>query len=226
MPTDPVYPEDPRPTPPSGDLYLGPDRGEFMVARLVTHDGVFTEVNCRIRKASVFNFASQYAYALVGYQIEYWPQNEPAPYNGGQANIYRPKDRPDYTTLYMRMKVSSVIKPLYLEDGIINDFITSKALLNPAFLENYTEAAAKQVASIAVPRRVKSTDVEYRNAFHVTRWESTPTTPLTITEQWMQYMANEFNMPADDTVRTIANKPFISLKDTITTLVADFQAQQ
>lgn len=222
MLTDPVYPEDPRPDTDPEILYTGPDRGEFLIARLVTEDGTFTDVNCRIRKVSVFNFASQYAYALVGYQIEYWPKNEPAPYNGGEAKLYRPKDRPDYTTLYMRMNVSSATKMLYLEDGIINDFITSKALLNVSFLENYTESAAKQVESIALPRRIKATDFEYRNAFHVSRFESSSEGPLTVTEQWMQYMAQDIGSPIDETVRKILDKPFVSLKDMVDSIKTDY----
>lgn len=216
------YPDIPKPTPPSNELYTGVDRGEFLVARLVTEDGTFTEVNCRIRRASVFNFASKFSYAIIGYQIEYWPANEPAPYNGGVAHLYRPKDRPDYTTMYMRIKVSSAVKMLYLEDAIINDFITSKTLLNPAFLENYTEAAAKQTAAIANVKQLPRNNIEYRNCFHVTRYQSSDTQPLTMFEQWMQYMANGLGEEPDDTVRTVRDKPFISLKDMVDTVIRDY----
>lgn len=207
-------------------LYLGPDRGEFAIARLNTEDGLFTDVSARIKKVSVFNYASQYAYALVGYQIEYWLEGEKAPYDGGTARLYRPKNRPEFTTLYLRIKVTSTAKMLYLEDAIINDFITSKSLKDSLFLESYEEAAAQQIGSIATPRRVKATDVEYRNAIHTTRYESSDTLPLTLTENWMSYMANIVNNPQDDTVHYVRDKPFVSLKDMISTLVADFEALQ
>ncbi len=209
------------------ELYLGPDRGEFLVARMVNAEGLFTDVNCRIRSASVFNFASEHSYALVGYQIEYWPAGEKAPYEeGGQpALLYRPQGRPDYNTFYMRMKVSSVVKMLYLEDGIINDFINSKVLADVITLENYTKAAQQQTQSIATPRRVQRTDVEYRNAFHVTRYASSAEAPLAVTEQWLQYQANIHNTPADDKIYSIKDKPFVSLRDMVNSIVADFTAQ-
>lgn len=211
----------------SEELYQGPDRGEFLVARLVSAEGLFTNVNCRIRNVSVFNFASEHSYALVGYQIEYWPEGTKAPYEeGGEpATLYRPQGRPDYSTFYMRMKVSSVVKMLYLEDGIINDFITSKALADVLTLQNYTAAAAGQVESIATPRRVQRTDVEYRNAFHVTRYASTAQAPLAVTEQWLQYQANVHNTAPDDKIYSIKDKPFVSLRDMVNSIVADFTAQ-
>lgn len=206
------------------ELYMGPDRGEFLIARLATADGVFTDVNARIKKVSVFNFASQYAYALFGYQIEYWLQGEPAPYDGGAVRLYRPAGRPDYTTLYMRVKVSSTVKMLYLEDAIINDFISTKAQLNSLFLESYDVAAKQQLDSIAIQRIVKNTDVEYKNCFHTTRYESSTTGPLELKENWMSYMAHHVGSAPDDTVRYIRDKPFVSLKDMIDSLVADFTA--
>lgn len=206
------------------ELYSGPDRGEFLIARLATADGVFTEVNARIKKVSVFNYGSQYVYALVGYQIEYWLQGEKAPYDGGEARLYRPSGRPDYSTLYMRIKVSSTVKMLYLEDAIINDFITSKVLLNALFLESYDVAAKQQLDSLAINRVVKGTDVEYKNCFHTTRYESSATAPLELKENWMSYMAHRVGSPEDDTARYILDKPFTSLKDMIDSLVADFSA--
>lgn len=208
------------------DLYMGPDRGEFLVARLDTADGLFVDVNCRIKKASVFNFASQYAYALVGYQIEYWPKDAKAPYEGGTAQVYRPKDRPDFSTFYLRIKVSSTGKMLYLEDAIINDFITSKHLLNGLYLDDYTKAAQQQLDSIKTKRRVKATDVEYYNGVHTTRYESSASAPLTQTEAWMQYSANIVNSDRDDTLRYIRDVPFVSLKDMVDKIVADFMAAQ
>jgi hypothetical protein len=206
------------------ELYTGVDRGEFLISRLATADGVFTEVNARIKKVSVFNYGSQYAYALLGYQIEYWLKDEKAPYDGGTPRLYRPAGRPDYTTLYMRIKVSSTVKMLYLEDAIINDFITSKAQLNSLFLESYDEAAAQQITSMGIYRRVKATDVEYKNCFHTTRYESSTTAPLTLTEQWMSYVGRVYLTEGDEQVRYIRDKPFVSLKDMIDSLVADFTA--
>jgi hypothetical protein len=206
------------------ELYMGPDRGEFKVSRLATADGVFLDVNARIKNVSVFNFASQYAYALVGYQIEYWLENEAPPYKGGTARLYRPDGRADYTTLYLRIKISSTSRMLYLEDAIINDFITSKTLMNSLFLENYDTAAKQQLDSIALKRQVNNTNVEYRNCFHATRYESSLTGPLALKENWMSYMANLVTKPTDNTVRYIRNKPFVSLKDMIDSLVADFPA--
>lgn len=208
------------------NVYPGPSRGEFLVARLLTADGLFQEANCRIRKVSVMNYAGKFAYAIVGYQIEYWPQGAKAPYEeGGEpAALYRPKDRPDFTTFYLRIKVSSTLKILYLEDAIINDFITSKSLLNPIFLNPYLTEAQDQINSAAIERQVIGTDFLYSDAVHTTRYESSATDPLVVTEQWMSYRAHPVGEATNPEPRYIKNKPFVSLKDMIDTLVADFTA--
>lgn len=204
------------------ELYMEPDRGEFLVRRLVTQDGIFTDVNCRIKKASVFNFGSQYAYALVGYQIEFWGKDEPAPYKGGTAKLFRPKDRPDFTTLYVRTKVSNTNNMLYLEDAIINDFINVKVLQQSIYLESYDEASEHQRSNTAVARQLIDANIEYRNALHTTRYESSATQPLVVKEQWMSYQAIKIGAAPSDQTYYIRNMPFVSLRDMIEKLVADF----
>jgi len=204
------------------ELYHGPDRGEFMVHRLDTAQGPVMNANCRIRKATVFNYASQYVYALIGYQIEYWRESEPAPYNGGIATLYQPKDRPNHTTFYMRNKISSTQDMLYLEDGIINDFLNVKLTTPPLNLETYAQAAADQTASIAIPRLIAAKGMEYRNGIHITRYENSPVTPLTLVGQGLKYMAHHAGSALDDTEYTVRDTPFTNLKAMIDTIVLDF----
>lgn len=206
------------------ELYQGPDRGEFLVRKLVSADGVFDDANCRIRNVSVFNFASEYSYALVGYQIEFWPKDTKAPYEeGGQeAQLFRPMGRPDFTTFYMRSKVSNTDRMLYLEDGIISDFINTKSTIQAMLLEDYATAASQQLASISVDRLVGDTQVMYRDAMHVTRYASSTTQPLTQVEQWMVYKGHKASVPKNNAERYIKDKPFVSLKNLITSIVEDF----
>lgn len=208
------------------ELYTGADRGEFLAFRMMTADGLVKDANCRIKQCSVFNYLSDFVYCIVGYQIEYWEKDAPAPYNGGESKIYRPADRPDFTTQYMRTKVRNTAKMLYLEDAIINDFISVKLLQGASALQSYDQAAAKQIESIAKTRMRDGSDVQYRNAIHTTRYANTADAPLALTEQWMQYMANQFNSPPDDTLRYIRDMPFLSLKDMADKLIADFNANK
>lgn len=204
------------------ELYTEVDRGEFLIRRLESADGAIIDANCRIRNVSVFNFASEHAYCLVGYQIEYWEKNAKPPYKGGTATLFRPVGRPDFTTFYLRTKVSNTHRMLYLEDVIINDFITSKSSIDPMLLQDYTTAAQQQVEGISIDRLVAGTSVKYRNCLHTTRFESSATKPLTLVEEWMSYMAHLVVDPVNNTTRYIRNKPFSSLKDMIESLVKDF----
>lgn len=206
------------------ELYTGPDRGEFLVRKLIGHDGIVDDANCRIRNVSVFNFASEHAYALVGYQVEFWPKNAKAPYEEGgeEAQIFRPVGRPDFTTFYMRTKVSNTGRMLYLEDGMISDFINTKSTIQPMLLEDYDTAAKQQLDGIAIDRQVIGTEVMYRGATHVTRFASSATQPLTLVEEWMCYKGHKASVPKNNTERYIKNKPFVSLKDMIKAIVEDF----
>lgn len=204
------------------ELYTGADRGEFLVRRLVHADGVVQDANCRIRKASVFNFASEHAYALLGYQIEWWEKDALPPYKGGTATLFLPAGRPDFNTFYLRTKISNTDRMLYLEDAIITDFISTKSSINPMLLEDYTTIAKQQVDGIAIDRQVKGTGVMYRNCLHTTRFEASATQPLTVVETWMQYMAHLATSPINNQLRYIRNKPFTTLKDMIDSLVDDF----
>ncbi len=208
------------------ELYSGPDRGEFLVRKLISEDGIFDDASCRIRNVSVFNFASEHAYALIGYQIEFWPNGAKAPYEEGgkPADLFRPQGRPDFTTFYMRAKISNTGRMLYLEDGIISDFINTKSTMQPMLLQDYETAAQQQLESISVDRAVGATQVMYREAMHVTRYASSATEPLVQVEQWMSYKAHKVSVPKDNVVRYIKDKTFTSLKDMVKSIVEDFSA--
>lgn len=208
------------------EIYTGPDRGEFLVRKLISADGVFEDASCRIRSAGVFNYASEHAYAIIGYQVEFWEKNAKAPYEegGAEAQLFRPMGRPEFTTFYMRAKISNTNRMLYLEDGIISDFINNKSTLQPMMLQDYELAAEQQLTSIGIDRQVGGTQVMYRDALHVTRYASSATAPLTLVEEWMCYKGHKASVPKNNVERYIKNKPFVSLKDMIKAIVDDFNA--
>lgn len=168
-------------------LYVGPDRGHFMVVRLTDDTGVYFRANCRIKDAVVFNFLSDLRYAIVGYTIEFWKDGEKSPHEGGVTIPYIPKNRPNVTKLYFRTKSSHTGRMLYLEDAIINDFLNSKVQADPMRLLTYSQEAAEQTVSAAMWRVLEGTPYSYSDAVHITRFNTTIDSPLTIESEGMRF---------------------------------------
>lgn len=168
-------------------LYEGADRGHFRTIRLIDNSGVQLRVSCRIKEATVFNFLSDLQYAIIGYSIEWWPEGQPAPHEGGDSKPYIPRNRPGVTKLYFRAKPGVVSKMLYLEDAIINDFLNNKVLADPMTLLSYTQESAEQVASAKDWRLLEKSAFDYANAVHITKMEATSSTPLTVTQQGLRF---------------------------------------
>lgn len=195
------------------ELYTGPDRGHFKILRLPDNAGVQMRVNCRLKEVSVFNYLSELQYAIVGYSVEWWPEGELPPHEGGEANPYIPYKRPNINKLYFRTKTSITPKMLYLEDAIINDFMNNKVLSDPMTFLTYTLEAKEQTDSAAIWRELERTPFQYANAVHITRLEATSQTPLTVISEGMRFDYRRTASP--DIVRSgeIKPYPFTKLRD-------------
>ncbi|MNP88959.1 hypothetical protein D3C85_13530 [compost metagenome] len=203
----------------SVELYNGPDRGHFRVQRLEDDTGTQLNAKCRIKDASCFVYLSDLHYAIVGYSIEWWHELSQAPHEGGIANVYAPKGRPQATKMYFRMKSSNISKMLYLEDAIINDFLSSKVLADPQMFNSYTQEAAEQIASAAVWRELGKTPFSFNNGVHIARYETTANTPLTDVGQGLVF---DWKLTGSDTVNAgecIGNYVFTRERDCYTKLV-------
>ena len=193
-------------------LYIGADRGHFKVVRLTDQAGLHLNANCRIREATVFNYLSDLRYAIIGYVIEYWEDGAPAPHEEGVATSFIPRNRPNIQRLYMRAKPSVTRKMLYLEDAIINDFLNTKVLADSMSLLTYTQESAEQVASAAMWRVLGKSKLSYQNAVHITKFEATSSTPLTLTQQGLRFdwKVNGVEQPQS---AQVDNLPFTKLRD-------------
>lgn len=193
-------------------LYVGADRGHFRCLRLIDNSGVQLRANCRIKEATVFNFLSDLQYAIVGYTIEWWPEEADAPHEGGNAQPYIPRNRPQISRLYFRTKGTITPKMLYVEDAIINDFLNAKVLADSMSLLTYAQESAEQVASAALWRVLEKTKWSYQNAVHITKFEATSSTPLTLTQQGLRFDWKVTGIEQPQSAQ-ISNLPFTKLRD-------------
>ncbi|MNO14059.1 hypothetical protein D3C76_36990 [compost metagenome] len=193
-------------------LYTGADRGQFRCLRLIDNAGVQLRANCRIKDATIFNFLSDLQYAIIGYTIEWWPENGAAPHEGGDANPYIPRNRPQVTRLYFRTKGTITPKMLYVEDGIINDFLNNKVLADSMSLLTYAQESAEQTASAAQWRVLESTPWSYANAVHITKFEAGANTPLTMVQQGLRFDWKVTGVEQPQSGQ-IADLPFTKLRD-------------
>lgn len=168
-------------------LYTGADRGHFRTIRLLDNSGVQLRAMCRIKDATVFNYLSDLQYAIVGYTIEWWPEGAEPPHLGGEVHPYIPRQRPGVTKLYFRTKGTITTKLLYLEDGIINDFLNNKVLAEPMSLNSFVQESAEQVNSSKEWRLLLKTPWDYSNAVHITKYEAGANTPLTLVQQGLRF---------------------------------------
>lgn len=194
-------------------LYTGADRGHFRTIRLLDNSGVQLRANCRIKDATVFNYLSDMQYAIVGYTIEWWPEGEPAPHQGGDANPYIPRNRPGITKLYMRTKGVITSKLLYLEDAIVNDFLNSKVLAEPMTLQSFTQESADQVAAAKTWRLLQKSKWDYANAVHITRYEAGANTPLTVVQEGLRFDWRLTGRDDQMIQAQLNNYPFSKLRD-------------
>lgn len=195
------------------ELYTGPDRGIFRVMRLLDNSGVKLGAHCRLKDVSVFNYLSDLQYAIVGYSIEWWENDKPAPYAGGDAHPFIPRNRPNISKLYFRTKTALTPNQLYLEDAIINDFLNKKMMNDSMTYLTFSMEAAEQVASAAEWRQLRETEFEYANAVHITKQEATSSTPLTTVAEGLRFDYRRISNPDD--VRTAEIKPhhFVKLRN-------------
>jgi len=207
-------------------LYPHPDRGHFRVARLNDHNGLQINANCRIKEVSVFNFLSDLRYAIVGYTLEHWPADSLPPHLGGTAQEYVPKNRPNVRKLYLRTKPSLVRKMLYLEDAIINDFLSKKAIADPMSLQSYSQEAAEQVTSASVWRALeRKSPYAYANAVHITRLEATADTPLTIVSQGLRFDWQFVATPDQSFESSLADYPFDTTRACYDRILSHIQSE-
>lgn len=194
-------------------LYTGADRGHFRTIRLLDNSGVQLRAMCRIKDATVFNYLTDMAYAIVGYTIEWWPDTEPAPHLGGEVHPYIPRNRPGVTKLYFRTKGTITTKLLYLEDGIINDFLNSKVLADPMSLNSFVQESAEQVASSQQWRLLQKSPWDYSNAVHITKYEAGANTPLTLVQQGLRFDWRRTGRTDQMVAGQLNNFPFAKLRD-------------
>lgn len=194
-------------------LYLGADRGHFRTIRLLDNSGVKLRTNCRIKDVSVFNYLSDLQYAIIGYSIEWWPENEPAPHLGGEARPYIPRNRPGVTKLYFRASPAVVTKMLYLESAIIDDFLNNKVLAEPMSLLSYVQEATEQIGSASQWRPLERTPWEYSNAVHITKLEATTNTPLTVVQEGLRFDWRITGSEDQLIAGQINNYPFVKLRE-------------
>lgn len=168
-------------------LYPGADRGHFKVMRLIDNTGLQLRTNARLRNLACYTYLSDLHYTIVGYEIEWWPEFSAAPWEGGAATLYTPKNRPQASKHFFRTKSSNTPKMLYLEDSTINDFLATKTMEDPMKLKSFSQEAAEQIASAAIWRELEGTPYSYRNAVHIARYEATATTPLTVQGQGIRF---------------------------------------
>ncbi|MNZ38868.1 hypothetical protein D3C78_563520 [compost metagenome] len=192
-------------------LYTGADRGHFRTIRLIDNSGVQLRANCRIKDATVFNFLSDLQYAIVGYTIEWWPEDAQPPHEGGFTHPYIPRNRPQITRLYFRTKTAITPKLLYVEDAIINDFLNSKTLADSMTLRTYAQESEEQVASAATWRELERTPWSYANAVHITKFEATSNTPLTLTQEGLRFDWKPTGAPNNQSAQITV--PFTKLRD-------------
>lgn len=195
------------------ELYTGADRGQFRTIRLLDNSGVQLRATCRIKDATVFNYLSDKQYAIVGYTIEWWPDGQPAPHLGGDANPYIPRQRPGITKLYMRTKGVITSKLLYLEDVIINDFLNSKVLADPMTLQSFTQEAAEQVEASKAWRLLQKSKWDYANAVHITKYEASSNAPLTLVQEGLRFDWRLTGRDDQMIQAQLNNFPFSKLRD-------------
>lgn len=194
-------------------LYVGADRGHFRTMRLIDNAGVVLRANCRIKEVTVFNYLSDLQYAIVGYSIEWWPEQDPAPHQGGEAHPYIPRNRPNVTKLYFRMKTSATAKMLHLEDAIINDFLNSKVLAEPMTLQSFSQEAAEQITSASQWRVLQKSQWDYSNAVHITKYEATSNAPLTLVQEGLRFDWRLNGRDDQMEAAQMSNYPFAKLRD-------------
>ena len=202
------------------ELYTGVDRGHFKIMRLIDNSGVQLRVNCRLKEVTVFNYLSDLQYAIIGYSVEWWPEGQPGPHQGGDAHPFIPRNRPNISKLYMRAKTSITPKMLHLEDAIINDFMNVKMLADPMTFLTYSMEAAEQIASSEEWRSFDDSPYQYANAVHITKFEATASTPLTVVSEGMRFTYRRATMPEAMEHGVIQNSPFTKLRDCYTTIEA------
>jgi hypothetical protein len=194
-------------------LYEGADRGHFRTMRLIDNAGVALRANCRIKEATVFNYLSDLQYAIVGYAIEWWPENTLAPHQGGEAYPYIPRNRPGVTKLYFRMKTSVTPKLLYLEDAIINDFLNSKVLAEPMTLLSFSQEAAEQITSAKAWRLLQKSAWDYANAVHITKFEASANGPLAKVQEGLRFDWRVSGQEEQMEMAQMSDYPFAKLRD-------------
>lgn len=194
-------------------LYTGADRGHFRTIRLLDNSGVQLRAMCRIKDATVFNYLSDLQYAIVGYTIEWWPEEEPAPHLGGEARPYIPRNRPGITKLYFRTKSTITPKLLYLEDGIINDFLNNKVLAEPMSLLSFAQESAEQQTSAKVWRLLQKSPWDYSNAVHITKYEASSNAPLTLVQEGLRFDWRATGLNDQLLSAQLNNYPFAKLRD-------------
>lgn len=203
-------------------LYQGPDRGYFRVQKLNADSAVALGVTCRIKEATVFNYLSDMQYAIVGYIVEWWPQSEKPPFEGGTPVVYIPANRPTYNKFYFRAKASITNRPLYLEDAIINDFLNNKLTSDPMTLLSFAQVATGQVASAGNWRPLEDSTWEYANAVHITKYEADADTPLTVMQEGItfDYRVKGNSVP---TKTQVPDYPFENIRDCYPKMLSHLQ---
>lgn len=195
------------------DLYTGADRGTFNVMRLMDNSGVQIRANARMRDVTIHNYLSDYNYAVIGYSIEWWKDPTQPPHLNGETHPYIPRNRPNINKLYCRGKTSVTPNLLYLEDLVINDFLNEKNLKDPMLFKTHAQEAAEQVGSAGVWRVLDGTDKEYRDGVHITRYSTTPTTPLTPVSHSLSFKYRTIGSTEESTIN-LTTYPFSSLRET------------
>lgn len=194
------------------DIYQGVDRGQFKVIRLMDKSGVVTGVTARIKEANIYVYLTDKQYALIRYKIEWW--NE-----GGERQLYVPRDRTS-SNLFVRSVPTIGNRILYLEDAIINDFLNEKVLADPSALKDFAQESKQQREDAEIWRSLKNTGYSYRNAVHVTKFEATDTTPLTVVEEGLRYDLKASTDEGDGVSVNEGGYKFTRIRDCI-----DFMAQ-
>jgi hypothetical protein len=207
-------------------LYTGADRGQFRVVRLLDNAGVQLRPFARIKDAVVFNFLSDLQYAIVGYSMEWWKEDEAAPQDGGEPHPYIPRGRPAVNRLYFRTKTSHTPKMLHLEDAIINDFLNVKVLADPMSLSSYTQESEEQAASAAQWRTLLNSPFSFANAVHITRFATTPSTPLAVDSEGLRFEYRRTTNPDQVFNGMLRDYKFEKLRDCYPAMLELIESEQ
>lgn len=195
------------------DLYPGVDRGTFLIPRLNSVHGRVNSPVCRPVDVVVYNYLTDFKYAIIAYSIEYWPGEPANPLNLTGGQIYAHKDRPQFNRFFLRTASSTTTKILHIEDAVINDFLT-KSLKDPMLFNNYTTEAADQVSDMSKWRDANH-GVKYKDGIHITRLSCTETSPLQVTSATLEATVKR-GAGADQKVTL--NTPFKSVRDCVSLL--------